>query len=228
MTMKTYIQKSACNIGLCMRKKICGALFIFIIVNSSIVHACSLINDITWYFGWDQDIYDQDFILDAAVSSSIKRTKTTTFEEEPIIYEHHLFYLRNGMLYVKGVPTELIDGSFKYLGNGYFRLRGRIYYRGTPEADYPTGSIVKTWNYAHDDPPPDRQDGPPILASPCPKYVRPIFVLESSAGLHIEHEERPGHSTFPSGMTCKEWTGHTCAELRRMGAFDDSRYRVDE
>ncbi|WP_321954868.1 hypothetical protein [Paraburkholderia bannensis] len=208
-------------------RAILRVLLLLALSNPGLAHACRVADDITWYFGWEQGISDGDFELDEVVSENIKRTKTITFEEEPIIFEHHRFYLRYGMLYVKGVPTEFIDGSFKYLGNGYFRLHGQIYYRGQREADYPAGAVVKTWSYMHDDPPPAHQDGPPILPI-CPSFARPVFVLETSTGLHLEHEERPGHSQLPGGRTCKRWTGHTCAELRRMGEFDDSRFRIGE
>ncbi|CAB3809296.1 hypothetical protein LMG28688_06957 [Paraburkholderia caffeinitolerans] len=131
-------------------------------------------------------------------------------------HDHHLFYLRDGMLYVKGVATGFVDGSFRYLGNGYFRLHGYIYYRGKREAAYSGGAVVKTWTLTRKDPPPPSDpDGPPPIIG-CPDFPHLIFVLETSDGLHLEHEETYGFGKFPRGETCKSATGHTCAEFHRM------------
>ncbi|CAG9247007.1 hypothetical protein [Paraburkholderia unamae] len=180
------------------------------------VNACT-IRDYTWYFGYLEDIGDHDFELDQAVANDIKRAKTIVFEDGPTLQEHHLFYLRRGVLYVKGEPVESVDGSFRYLGNGYFRLHGMLYYRGVAEAFYSPGTVIKTWNEAREDPPPPaRADGVPILY-PCGRPTYPWFVLETSDGLHLEHKESFGFSSFPYGITCKSITGRSCEDLGRQG-----------
>ncbi|WP_322056326.1 hypothetical protein [Paraburkholderia sp. J63] len=182
--------------------------------------ACKPFSPVSYYFGYEK-LFQSDWEFEVAVDADIKRTKTITFEAMEPIEEHHVFFLRYGMLYVKGRATEFIDGSFRYLGNGYFRLRGKLYYRGVPEADFPVGSTIKTWNYTYSSPLPPGPDGMSIFqVCDFPDFY---YVLEASNGLRLVHKERYG-GEFITGLTCRNLTGHSCAELRRTGGFRDHDY----
>ncbi|WP_126284777.1 hypothetical protein [Burkholderia stagnalis] len=176
----------------------------------------------SYYFGRER-IFDSgvDWEFQMVVDDDIKNTKTITFEEKEPIGDHHVFYLRYGMLYVKGVAREFLNDSFEYFGNGYFKLNGRLYYRGTPEASFPEGSAIKTWHYAQPPIyPPDSESRPRIPMCELPTY---IYVLEASNGLRLEHEERYG-SNFRTGVTCKSATGLSCGELQREGYLRGKSY----
>ncbi|WP_322093437.1 hypothetical protein [Paraburkholderia bannensis] len=100
-----------------MKNTIRALLFLLACCHIADATACTII-DVTWYYVREEMINSSDFELNQHIANDIKRTKTIVFKDGPIIGEHHLFNIRGDILYVKEVPSEFIDKSFQYFGNG--------------------------------------------------------------------------------------------------------------
>ncbi|MFX1765569.1 hypothetical protein PWP93_23845 [Paraburkholderia sp. A1RI-2L] len=213
-----------------MRRFLKFTLVSIITVFASYASACSYFREVTYYFGTEDYISDDEYSIDFAVAKRIKNNRVIVFDDGPKLREHHGLYMRNGVLFVKGIPTDRMDESFRYLDNGYYTIHGNIYYRGRFEATYPKDGSVRTWNEMRADFVPPRQPGMPPVISPCGDTSSPWFILESSNGLHLEHKEsgslmvRP----FPRGDIGESVTGYSCAQMRVYGQLDEKREKMLE
>lgn len=144
--------------------------------------ACTPPRSYTLYFGELDGVTEE---LEARILKDVRKTGTRTFEDTSDEL-HHAIMIRKNRLYINGQMTDQDARSFRYLGKGYYRVNGTLYYKGNTLGPYPVNGVVKTFDVN------ESVEGVPRPGMMTCGAARTGHVLEVSDGRHFEQIEYDG------------------------------------
>jgi hypothetical protein len=160
-----------------MKKFTLGLTGVVLTIATVPASACALHGKSTMYFGKRDNLTPA---LEKKIEADIARTHTQVFDETDST-DRHVIFVRNNVLFLYGEPAEWNIGSFRYLGRGFYVLRGNIYFKGRFQGVYPEGASTQT-SYT-------RQSSEPALGSFGCATTYVVNILQLSNGQRYTFEE---------------------------------------
>lgn len=142
--------------------------------------ACTPPSQYTVYFGEAESLPDRD--VEARIQADMKKHRVTIIEYRVGTIQH-VVVQKDDIVYVLGKPVATKRDSFWYLGFGYYQLNRELYYMGEHIGAYPMEGTVIVHS---EDTSPTKPDNVP-LSNWC-GATRHVDMLDTSTGLHVEHE----------------------------------------